>query len=92
MKRSMNEVSARKGGMLRSLSVLVASSAMLVGMTGCDNALQGGATGAALGALAGMGLGSLTGNMGAGAAAGAIIGGLGGGILGDQNRRNSGGY
>ena len=61
-----------------------------VGLGGCNNALEGGATGAAFGALAGMGLGALGGNMGKGAAAGAIWGGLWGGMLGDQNARRGG--
>jgi len=76
--------------MLKVVTTLVLGGSVILGASGCDNALQGGASGAALGALAGMGLGSLSGNMGAGAAAGAIVGGLGGAILGDQNRRHGG--
>jgi surface antigen len=56
-------------------------------LAGCNNALEGGATGGVFGALAGMGLGSLSGDMGKGAAAGAIIGAVGGAIIGDQNDR-----
>jgi Glycine zipper len=78
-KRGVRTVAVALGGVL------------LTGLSGCNDAMQGGASGAALGALAGMGLGSLSGNMGKGAAAGAIIGGLGGAILGDQNARRSGG-
>jgi hypothetical protein len=74
----------------------IANRVLFVAITmclfGCNNALQGGASGAALGALAGLGLGALTGDMGKGAAAGAIIGGVGGALLGDQNRRNRNDY
>lgn len=76
----------------KGFATVLLCGAMAMGSAGCDNGLQGLGSGAALGAVAGMGLGSLSGNMGKGAAAGAIIGGLGGLILGDQNRRNSGGY
>lgn len=76
------------------IAKLAASSvlglAVVFGASGCENALQGGATGAGLGALAGMALGSLGGNMGKGAVVGAVGGAALGGILGDQNRRNSG--
>lgn len=65
--------------------------AFIVSGSGCNNAIQGGATGAGLGALVGMGLGSLSGDMGKGAAAGALLGGLGGLVIGDQNARYSGG-
>jgi hypothetical protein len=78
--------SMSKAGRLGA-AMLVAVGSVL-GMSGCDNAVEGGASGAALGALVGLGLGSLTGDMGKGAAAGALVGGLGGAILGDQNRRN----
>jgi hypothetical protein len=62
-------------------------------LSGCNNALEGGASGAALGGIAGFGLGSLSGDAGKGAAAGAIGGAILGGILGDQNnRRGSSGY
>ncbi len=67
----------------------VLGAAVLLGSSGCNNALEGGLSGAGLGALAGMGIGSLSGNMGKGAALGAIAGGLGGAILGDQNQRSS---
>src|SRR5262245_59335525 len=77
---------------LRTAAVRATAAAVCLGalmtLNGCNNALQGGASGAGLGALAGMGLGSLSGNMGAGAAAGAILGGLGGAIIGDQNARS----
>ena len=73
----------------RMLALGTLAAAMTAGSTGCNNALEGGATGAAFGALAGMGLGALSGNMGEGAAAGAILGGLGGAIIGDQNQRHS---
>lgn len=76
---------------LATISLVGVLGFMSTGLSGCNDAFSGGASGAALGALAGMGLGSLSGDMGKGAAAGAIIGGLGGAILGDQNRRNSGG-
>ncbi len=72
-----------------SRTTLAATVLSLAALTGCNNALQGGATGAGLGALVGMGLGSLSGDMGKGAAAGALLGGLGGAVLGDQNNRNS---
>jgi hypothetical protein len=70
------------------IAAAVLSAGAFTSMSGCNNALQGGASGAAAGALAGMGLGSLTGNMGIGAAAGAIIGAVGGAIIGDQNARS----
>jgi len=72
---------------LRGSALAGIAAAVLLGLGGCDNAIQGFTSGAALGALAGMGLGSLSGDMGEGAAAGAIIGGLGGAVLGDQNYR-----
>lgn len=71
----------------RRVSLIGVTLAAAFGLTGCDNALQGGASGAGLGALAGMGIGSLSGNMGKGAVIGAIGGAVGGAILGDQNRR-----
>jgi hypothetical protein len=74
----------------RSLAVFAAGATMTAGLSGCNNALEGGTSGAALGALAGMGIGSLSGDMGKGAAAGAIGGAILGGILGDQNRRGGG--
>ncbi len=80
---------------VRSLAAAVVALGALVGMSGCENAVQGGITGAGLGALAGMGLGSLSGDMGKGAAAGAILGGLAGTYIGDQNYRrgyDGGGY
>lgn len=78
---------------LRSRLALAATLGLFTfGATGCDNALQGGASGAALGALAGMGIGALSGDMGKGAAIGAIGGAVGGAILGDQNRRRSSDY
>jgi surface antigen len=73
-----------------TLTALTAAALLATGLTGCNNAQEGVASGAALGALAGFGLGSLSGDAGKGAAAGAIIGGLGGLVLGDQNRRNAG--
>ena len=73
----------------RVVSAGVLGVAVLVGSSGCNNALEGGLSGAGLGALAGMGIGSLSGDMGKGAALGAIAGGLGGAILGDQNQRSS---
>jgi len=75
-----------RGGLVAAL-VLGATA-----LAGCDNALQGGASGAALGALAGLGIGSLTGDMGKGAVIGAIGGAVGGGLIGDRNRRNSNDY
>lgn len=70
--------------------VLVAATLGSLMLTaGCDNALQGGASGAALGALGGMGIGAMSGNMGEGAAIGAILGGLSGLFIGDQNDRRS---
>ena len=75
----------------RAAGVTILSLVCLVG-TGCNNALQGGASGAALGALAGLGIGSLTGDMGKGAAIGAIGGAVGGALIGDQNRRNANDY
>lgn len=76
----------RKAG--RLVAALAVGAAVLFGMSGCNNAIQGGATGAALGALGGFGLGALGGHAGVGAAGGAIIGGIGGAILGDQNARS----
>jgi hypothetical protein len=73
----------------KRLGLIAAALTSALGLTGCNNALSGGATGAGLGALAGMGLGSLSGDMGKGAAAGAIIGAVGGAIIGDQNARAS---
>lgn len=74
----------------KARTIMIASTlaVALLATTGCDNALQGGASGAALGALAGMGLGSLGGHMGQGAAGGAITGAILGGMLGDQNARS----
>ncbi len=83
--RTNNRKLARTG----LLAALALSAAPLAG---CDNALQGGASGAALGALAGMGIGALTGDMGKGAVIGAIGGAVTGGLIGDQNRRNSRDY
>lgn len=80
---------SRKVSRTGFVAALVLSAA---GLSGCNNALQGGTSGAALGALAGMGIGSLTGDMGKGAAIGAITGAISGGILGDQNRRSSNDY
>lgn len=77
-----------RGRIARFGATAVLCVGTVAGLSGCDNAVEGGASGAALGALVGMGLGSLSGNMGKGAAAGALVGGLGGAILGDQNRRN----
>jgi hypothetical protein len=71
----------------RGVWVAVAGLAAILGLGGCNNALQGGASGAALGALFGMGFGSLSGDMGKGAAAGAMSGAILGGVLGDQNAR-----
>lgn len=76
---------------LSRAGLAITGLAIMTSLSGCNNAQEGFLSGASLGALAGMGLGSLSGDMGKGAAAGAIIGGLGGAILGDQNRRNSGG-
>jgi hypothetical protein len=75
----------KRGGQVAAVAL---GSALVVGAAGCNNAVEGGATGAGIGALAGMGLGSLTGKMGVGAAAGAIIGAVGGAVIGDQNARN----
>jgi hypothetical protein len=63
--------------------------AVLPLVSGCDNAVQGGASGAGIGALSGLAIGSLSGNAGKGAVIGAVAGGLGGAVLGDQNRRTS---
>lgn len=65
------------------------SFAAAILLAGCDNAVQGGATGAGLGALSGLAIGSLSGNAGKGAVIGAVAGGVGGAVLGDQNRRAS---
>lgn len=73
---------------MKSLGLLGALALAATTLTGCNNAVEGGASGAALGALAGMGIGSLSGDMGKGAAAGAIGGAILGGILGDQNNRS----
>lgn len=83
---SSQNLTTRRFGFAR-LGTAAACVAVLLGVSGCNNAWEGGAAGAGLGALAGMGIGSLSGDMGKGAAAGAIIGGLGGAILGDQNSR-----
>ncbi len=92
---SMSRFAGRRGmrsGRVGSLGRLAAASvlgtALLVGSSGCNNALEGGLSGAGFGALAGLGIGSLSGNAGAGAAIGAIAGGLGGAVLGDQNQRS----
>lgn len=86
MNRTGSNASPSRRGLMRV--VALASALVAAGsLTGCNNAIEGGATGAALGALVGMGLGSLTGDMGKGAAAGALGGAALGGILGDQNYR-----
>lgn len=71
-------------------SVFVAALAFsLPLLSGCDNAVQGGASGAGIGALSGLAIGSLSGNAGKGAVIGAVAGGVGGAVLGDQNRRSN---
>ena len=80
---------SRKVSRTGFVAALVLSAA---GLSGCNNALQGGTSGAALGAVAGMAIGSFSGNMGEGAAIGAITGAISGGVLGDQNRRRSSDY
>jgi hypothetical protein len=83
--------SARSTSRTHRLTKAAAITALALGITsglsGCNNALEGGISGAGLGALAGMGIGSMSGDMGEGAAIGAIGGAILGGILGDQNRR-----
>lgn len=88
-RQGWGEVRGTERPMRRLAVACVLGSAVLVGSSGCNNALEGGLSGAGLGALAGMGIGSLSGDMGKGAALGAIAGGLGGAILGDQNHRSS---
>ncbi|MGP1345089.1 MAG: glycine zipper domain-containing protein [Phycisphaerales bacterium] len=73
-------------------AALIATAAAATTLLGCNNALEGGASGAGLGALAGLGIGSLSGNAGEGAAIGAISGALLGGIIGDQNQRREADY
>lgn len=81
---------------LRSVSQRFARSALVAALAfslpllnGCDNAVQGGASGAGIGALSGLAIGSLSGNAGKGAVIGAVAGGVGGAVLGDQNRRSN---
>lgn len=69
------------------LAAVALAAALLT--QGCDNAVQGGATGAGIGALSGLAIGSLSGNAGKGAVIGAVAGGVGGAVLGDQNRRSN---
>src|SRR6185295_9513271 len=76
---------------MRFAVISLLGTLFVCGASGCENALQGGATGAGLGALAGMALGSMGGNMGKGAVVGAVTGAALGGILGDQNRRRDSG-
>lgn len=73
----------RKSMLARGLAL----GGLVLALAGCNNALEGGASGAALGALGGMAIGSMSGDMGKGAAIGAVVGGLGGAVLGDQNER-----
>ncbi|MGH7244489.1 MAG: glycine zipper domain-containing protein [Phycisphaerales bacterium] len=73
------------------LSAAVVAGALMLGATGCNNALEGGLSGAGMGALAGMAIGSVFGQMGAGAAIGAAAGALGGVVIGDQNQRRANG-
>ena len=87
--------SARKNIAPRRVVMLSALIGIGMGVSGCNNAVEGAFSGASIGALAGLGLGSLTGNAGSGAAAGAILGGITGGMIGDQNYRREnygGGY
>ena len=84
----MREMKSKSGTAARVVAALVLGGGLLTGLSGCNNAFQGGATGGILGALGGFGLGSLNGNAGKGAAGGAILGAIGGAILGDQNARN----
>lgn len=63
--------------------------AIPLGLTGCNNGVQGAFSGAALGSLAGLGIGSITGDRSDAVTMGAILGGVGGAIIGDQNARAS---
>lgn len=74
---------------VKTLSTAVIAGGLMLGTTGCNNALEGGLTGAGLGALTGMAVGSAFGHMGSGAAIGAAAGALGGVIIGDQNERRA---
>jgi hypothetical protein len=86
-------MSASLGGTVRVSKVrwmaLSAAAVLVLGASGCNNAVEGGLSGAAMGALGGMAIGSLSGDMGKGAAIGAVVGGLGGAVIGDQNERSS---
>jgi len=70
-------------------AIVASLCAALPLVSGCDNAVQGGASGAGIGALSGLAIGSLSGNAGKGAVIGAVAGGVGGAVLGDQNRRTN---
>lgn len=84
----MATVAIKKGRFNRSsLGAVVVAGALMLGCSGCNNALEGGLSGAGLGALAGMAIGSAFGHMGTGAAIGAAAGALGGVVIGDQNAR-----
>lgn len=85
-----NYSSTRSIASVFARAVLALATALSVPhLSGCDNAVQGGASGAGIGALSGLAIGSLSGNAGKGAVIGAVAGGVGGAVLGDQNRRNN---